>query len=346
MAMKTRKSLSIASVLASALLAACSEPEPGGSAPIAELPPAHVSVAIAQLQTMPTFAEVSGETRAADTARISAKVMGAIEEMPVALGQSARQGELLVRIAAPEMSARVAQAEAQLNLVRRSLTRERALLGKNASTADATRNLADQAAAAEAGLQEARAMLAYAELRAPFDGRVARTFADVGSQAAPGAPLLDFEGDGAIEIAAGLPASLAASLEVGSRATVENPADGARFEVELTELSSSIDPQSRTIAARFAAIGDVSISTGQFVRILIPSGRSVRLLVPSEAVSSFGQMERVFVASEGRAEMRLVKTGAARDGGIEILSGLESGETIVVAGAARLREGQRLEVQP
>ena len=69
------------------------------------------------------------------------------------------------------------------------------------------------------------------------------------------------------------------------------------------------------------------------------------LRVPAEAVTTIGQMERVFVARDGRAELRLVKAGAVRGGRVEILSGLAEGERVVVTPPAGLREGQPLQAQ-
>ena len=71
------------------------------------------------------------------------------------------------------------------------------------------------------------------------------------------------------------------------------------------------------------------------------------LLAPAAALTPFGQMERVFVAGgDGRAVLRLVRTGAASADRVEILAGLEAGERVVLAPPATLREGQPLEVQP
>jgi len=70
------------------------------------------------------------------------------------------------------------------------------------------------------------------------------------------------------------------------------------------------------------------------------------LLVPETAVLKRGQLELVFVARDGRAHLRLVKTGKSLDGRVEILSGLEEGEQVVTAGGAPLADGQPVTLQP
>ena len=77
------------------------------------------------------------------------------------------------------------------------------------------------------------------------------------------------------------------------------------------------------------------------------SEKSATLVVPESAVTLFGQMERVFVVDAGgRAGLRIVKTGAKQNNMVEILAGLSAGEKVVVEGAATLRDGQPLEIQP
>jgi hypothetical protein len=70
------------------------------------------------------------------------------------------------------------------------------------------------------------------------------------------------------------------------------------------------------------------------------------LRVPATAVVQRGQLELVFVANEGQAELRLVKTGKRDGAEVELLAGVSAGESVVVSGAAQLREGQPLQIEP
>jgi len=89
------------------------------------------------------------------------------------------------------------------------------------------------------------------------------------------------------------------------------------------------------------------VRSGQFVRVFIPGAPTRALLVPAAALSPLGQMERIFIAGpDNRAVLRLVKSGAIRADRVEILSGLDDGERVVVAPPAGLREGQTLEILP
>ena len=328
------------------VLSGCSKPaDPVATTP--DLPSAQVQVITAELVNQPALSETMGRIRPVQRALLAAKVMGAIEELPVTLGQSVKAGEILARIGAGEISARVLQAQSQLNLARRDLERERDLLTKGASMADTVRGLEDRFAMAEAMVREAEAMLAYTTLRAPFDGVVARKLANAGDLAAPGTPLIEIEGTRGFEVEVALADSLTEKLTPGTPLAVTVPVANVTFTGELAELSSAADPAAHTVLAKITVPPGTAVRSGQFARVQVPGKPVPTLLIPNSAVSAYGQLERVFVASpDGRAVLRLVRTGSQRGNLVEILSGLDNGETVVTAPPDDLREGQRIEVAP
>lgn len=298
-------------------------------------------------QEVSTGTEVTGTVRPVQRAQLAAKVMGAIEELPITLGQDVRAGDLLVRIAAGEISARVAQAKAQVNGARRDLEREKTLLTKGASTAETVKNLEDRLTTSEAQLREAEVMLGYAVVRAPFDGVVARRLVNAGDLAAPGAILLEIEGTSRFEVEAGVPESLTPRLKVGTVLRVEVPSAQVVFDGRIAELSSAADPQARTVPLKIAVPEGTAVRSGQFARVEMPGAVRRAIRVPESAVSRLGQMERVFVVSpDHRAVLRLVKTAGTRDGWVEILAGISEGDRVISSPRPDLRDGQPAEAIP
>jgi RND family efflux transporter MFP subunit len=338
------KSLLSLPLLLLALLPGCARHEAAATATPA-LPPVKVRLATVQTVSLPHVTEVTGTIRPAHHAMLAAKVMGTIAELPVTLGQRVRQGDLLLRISAAEINAKVIQARSQLNLALRDLERERDLLAKGASTAEMVRSLEDRFTMTEAMVREAETMLSYTEIRAPFDGVVAHKFVNAGDLAGPGQPLLEVEGTDDFEIEAGIPESLAAALAVGTSLEIEAPR--VAFTGRLREISSTADAATRSVGVKVAVPAGTAVRSGQFARVLVPGATVPNLLVPVVALSLSGQMERVFVAGENRqAVLRLVKTGDTHGDLVEVLSGLSSGEKVVLNPPAGLHEGQPLEAQP
>jgi len=329
------------------LLAGCSKHPAASADAAAALPPAKVRVATVRTEQLPALTEITGTIRPLRRAALAAKVMGTIDDLPVVLGQRVAAGDVLVKISAAEITARVTQARSGLNAVRRDLERERDLLTKSASTADMVRGLEDRFAGAQAVLREAEVMLGYATLRAPFAGVVARKFVDAGDLASPGVPLIELEGTEAFQVEVAVPGSLAEKLNLGATLDIVVPAAGLAFTAALAELSSAADPGARSVLARFTVPAGTGVRSGQFARILLPGAPVRSVFVPAAALAPLGQMERIFVVSQNnRAVLRIVKSGATVSGRTEILSGLDDGERVIVAPPAGLREGQVLEILP
>ncbi len=220
--------LPLSAAFALALLAGCGRPaSDAGAGP--SLPPLKVQVALAHLETVPVLTEITGTVHAVERAQLAAKVMGSIETMPSTLGQRVKRGDILVTISAGEINARVAQAESQFNQASRDLARERELLPKGASTATMVKDLEDRCAGDEAMLREAKVMLSYATLQAPFDAVITQKFANVGDLASPGLPLVAIEGTNGFEVQAGVPDSLANALAVGMPLECPNTDRGRLF---------------------------------------------------------------------------------------------------------------------
>jgi RND family efflux transporter MFP subunit len=118
------------------------------------------------------------------------------------------------------------------------------------------------------------------------------------------------------------------------------------FPGRVAEISPALDAVSRTFLAKIDLPAGAAVRSGQFARVAWPAGEGTSLVVPATAVTTFGQMERVFVIADAKVAMRLVKTGARHGDEIEILSGLVAGERVVADGPATLRDGQPVEVKP
>ena len=87
------------------------------------------------------------------------------------------------------------------------------------------------------------------------------------------------------------------------------------------------------------------LRSGQFGRVTVPVGEVSAIRVPMYAVIQRGHMEMVFVVTNSHAELRIVKTGARVSNEVEVVSGLDSGETVATTGAVDLTDGQPVSIQ-
>ncbi|MCU0782208.1 MAG: efflux RND transporter periplasmic adaptor subunit [Akkermansiaceae bacterium] len=325
------------------LAAACNRHAPEATR-AASLPAAEVQVAAAERQSLTLTEDITGTVRAKTRAVMEAKVSGRITAMDIVLGQEVKAGEVLATLDDRELRARRESAEATLA---QATADERRLAGLLATTAISRADY-DAAKArmevAKAALTEAQTLLDHTRITAPFDGLITRKLADQGDLAAPGKPLLEIEKPDHLQIVADIPEALIGKLRQGMNLPVD--IGGASHQATLAEISPAGDPNSRTFPVKLDLPSGAALRPGQFVRVAVPVRDYEALLIPTAALVTRGQMEMVFINEDGHARLRLVRSGGARDGTVEILAGLDDGESLVVAGAAALRDGQPLLLKP
>ncbi|NTV13098.1 MAG: efflux RND transporter periplasmic adaptor subunit [Desulfobulbaceae bacterium] len=335
-------------ILASLLLLtpACKGKETAEHPPTAPLPVQAVRVVSAAAQPAPHQNEVVGTVTAAESATIAAKVTGVLSSLPVSVGSAVRQGQVLARISAGEITAQLAQADTQVAQARRNLEREQRLLAKEAATPEAVKNLEELLRLAEAGREQAQAMAGYTTLTAPISGLVAQKFANVGDLATPGAPLLTIENNSRLQVAVAVPEALLAQIKSGDSLALTIPAANFSGPGRVAEIAPAGDPASRTATVKLA-ITAPGLRPGQFARVTLPGTSTDNTIsLPATAVIAFGQMEKIFVVENGAAHLRLVRTGERHEGRVEILTGLVGNEQVVSEGGAGLSDGQPVQVQP
>ncbi|MFN2239525.1 MAG: efflux RND transporter periplasmic adaptor subunit, partial [Thermoanaerobaculia bacterium] len=173
---------------------------------------------------------------------------------------------------------------------------------------------------------------------------VAKRYVDVGSQAAPGMPLIRVDGGTGFRLDAALDETLGGAVSVGDTVPVRIDALDLLVEGRVLDVVPAIDPSTRTFTVKIALPEVPGLRAGLSGRALIPAGDRLGILVPAAAVKRQGQIENVWVVdASGKAALRLVRTVAHPDGSVEVLSGLASGERIAVSNVSRIEAGMVLE---
>lgn len=327
------------------LLSGCGRKQNASVDGSARLPTAHVAVETVLRKSRPMTEEVVATVRAKLHATLEAKLNGRIEAMPVALGDKIRKGDLIARLDAAEIVARLQQAEAALDQAQHDWKRISRLFEQQGVTQSEYDAAKARFNVAEGTVAEAKAMAGYIEIVAPFDAVVATKWADVGDLATPGKPLVEIEDPSTLQLEADVPEAIAGRIQRGAHLEIHVDAATNGLMGVVSEIAPSADPVSRTVRVKLDLQQMDGIKSGQFARLVVPIGESNSLRVPNSAVVQRGQLEIVFVAQNQRAQMHLVKTGKHIDNEVEILSGLDAGDSVIFTDPAQLTDGQPVEAK-
>ena len=334
-----------------------------------------VGVDAVVLQPLSQTQPVIGRFVAKQAGIVSARVAGAVTEMRVEVGDRVKRGEILAVIDLQKMTllrdaarAEADQAQAGENAARarhnktqNELTRiegiQDSVIYSAARHEDAVQSVFESeatAAGAAAAFAGARARLMLAEgdlinarVRAPYDGLVRARHTEIGSYLQTGDSVLDLVNDTDLEIEVFVPSNRVAGLTPGTTIQVR-PADGSSQTAVVRGVGAEENATSRTRLIRFTPESGATTKygVGESVDALLPLGvpREV-VTVHKDAVLKRQGMSLVYVVDEeNAAQIRPVELGEAIGPRFEVLSGLESGETVVIRGNERLRPGQALRI--
>jgi RND family efflux transporter MFP subunit len=364
------------------LIAACGPKPEAAREKEKEAPAIRVSTAAVETRRLPSERILSGTVTARTTGAVSARLPGHIREIRVREGDSVQAGQVIAiidardadsaikqaeagrdeaRAALPEADAAIASATAQTELARVTFRRMQELKASKSITeqefdeAQARLRLAEsQIKMAEARkfqtrerirqadevVSRARLQETYATVTAPFAGIVLERKAEPGTFASPGMPVVILERAGDYRLEVPVEESLLKGLKPGQRVTVE--LDSTR-ELPISEILPSLNAQTRTATVRIN-LPIPGLRTGMSRRIHLPGEERDAITVPATAIRSNGQLQTVFIANANRARAVMVTVGDARDGRVEILSGLDAKDLLILTPPATLNDGAPIEV--
>jgi RND family efflux transporter MFP subunit len=358
-------------IVAVIMISGCSEKiQPGEHA--AERPDvAGVVVEEVRLLDVMNYYEATGTVRAKNTSRVSAKIMGEVKDIHVIPGDRVRKGDVLLAIHSSDIELKVeAAAEALgeavegLNIAEESrklmnrtyqrylrLYEERGVTDQQFDEIKAKKEIAhlqhEQAQRslkkAEAALKEAEAVRGYTVIRSPVHGIIAEKTIDRGTMTAPGKTLFIIE-EAPYRVTVPVDEGLLPVITLAMPVEIYIHALNLRTDGSIAEVVRQIDPQSRTFTVKIDLNDDVqSLRGGLFALVKFPAGKESGLFVNESSIVSRGELRGVYVVDDaGIITFRFVRTGKKTKGMMEILSGLNSGEKIIVTGTDRAVDGGRV----
>ena len=284
-------------------------------------------------------------------------------ETSVARSQAGREE---VKSAIPEAESGVTLARSQLELAQVTFRRMQDLLDKRSITNQEYDEASARLKAAQAALDMARArraqldakmaqieqevraagiQRAYSEIIAPFSGTIITKSVDPGTLAVPGAPLFTIERDGAYRLEASVEESRLSMARIGKTVSVTIDGFDRTFPVRVTEVVPSVDAATRTGTAKIDLPFLPGLRSGLFGRALFDTGERRVLTVPSAGVMERGQLQSVYVVENNIARTRLVTVGTRVKDRVEVLSGLNEGDRVIVPIPTGLADGAPIEVR-
>jgi RND family efflux transporter MFP subunit len=322
-------------------------------------PAVDIQVLKAQRQDMSYEVMLPGTVAPIAQTTIYSKVAGYVNKMLHDKGDRVKKGELLAVVDDPELYAQYEKSVSDFEI--KQVTYER-LYNVWKSTPDVIAKQDVDVAqanyqAAKHGMNQLKAMLQYAEIRAPFSGVITARFLDIGTlvqaataSATAATPLYTIMDIDHVKVYVNVPQADVPKAKPGRSIVLSvKELPGKPFKGNITRTTIALDAITRTMLVECDIVNpEHLLQPGMFTYVTLELDKHSRALsLPSQTIlkNETGQ-KFVFVVEDGKAKKKVVKTGIEAKGWIEITEGLDDQDDVVVLGKSRMTEGQPVNPNP
>jgi multidrug efflux system membrane fusion protein len=351
-----RARLIVPSLLAAALLGACSKPAP----PAADVRPVRaITLAAADVGVS---AEFSGDVRPRYESRLGFRVGGKISARKVEVGGRVQRGTLLMqldpqdlRLGQARAQASLRAAETTLELAQAELKRYQNLRSQNFVSQAVLEEKVAAARSSQATVESNRAALreqanqtGYANLVSDTDGVVTAIDAEVGQVVAAGTPVVRVARTDEKEVVIGVPEDQVGALRSVGEVAVRLWADPGRgIPGRIREVSPMADPATRTYTVKVAVPARDDIRLGMTAVVALKqraAGHGPALRVPLSALHQDKGVTALWVIENGAVRLVPVRVGGVSGNEVVLAEGVRAGQTVVTAGVNLLKNGQKVKI--
>jgi membrane fusion protein (multidrug efflux system) len=303
--------------------------------------PAFVALAPVRSERVSQKLEALGNARANESVDISSKTSNIVTEVRFRDGEKVTRGQVLVQLDDAQTRADVAAAEAALNESQAQFNRSRELLNTQALSKSQFDQLEATLKSNRARLAAANARLDDTVIRAPFSGHVGLRRVSVGSLISPGTVITTLDDTSVIKLDFSVPENSLATLRRGLAVRATAPAfPGRNFSGTVSSIDSRVDVNTRSVTVRaLLSNEDGALKPGMFLNVTLANDDRDALVIPEEALTPEAERQYVYVVDGNKAQRREVQIGARRPGFVEVMSGVQAGEKVVIEGTQKVRDG-------
>ena len=333
-----------------AALAACNKAESAGNGggegagggPGGGPPAMPVEAATARADTVVDAILATGQVEALQSIELRPDVEGRLVQILVREGTSVARGTALFKIDDAELRAQVAQIEAERDLARQSLGRTRDLLQQKASSQAELERAEATMRSNEAQLELLKVRLARTLVRAPFSGVMGQRFVSLGDYVTNTTRLASLQTVSPQRATFQVPERYAEQVRRGQDVTFRVAAlPGREFTGKVDFVDPVVQLPGRTILVKAVVPNSRrELQSGMFIEARLATAvRPSAVVIPEDAVLPLQGSNFVWVVADGKATRRQVELGVRTPGFVEVKTGVENSETVVVGGQERLAEG-------
>ena len=300
-----------------------------------------VQVHVLQPSILDNAIVTTGTLMANEEVDLVSELAGRITSIGFAEGGNVKAGQVLVQINNDELQAQLRKAEANLKLAKDDSGRKQQLLAVSGISQEQYDAALTQSTGLQAEADELRARIAKSTIRAPFNGKVGLRSVSEGGFVGSNAVIARLQQIDPIKVEFAVPERYGRMMKPGTAISFSLEGDTATYKGEVYASDPSVDPTTRTVKVRARSDNKAGhLLPGSFAKVDVRLERITdALVVPAEALIPDIQGQKVLVIKNGKATSLRVKTGIRSANTVQLTSGAQAGDSVLVTGILAVREG-------
>jgi membrane fusion protein, multidrug efflux system len=314
---------------------------PGGFAGRPAAQPPLVTAAAVQRDQVYDVVEALGTALANESVTLTAKVSDTVRRVNFEDGQFVDKGAVLIELTSQEEEAALAEARANLDDAQNQLRRLEDLSSRGLSAVQQLDIARSRADAMQAQLNRVVARLKDRVVLAPFAGVLGFRNVSQGTLVTPSTTITSIDDISVIKLDFTVPETVLGSMRPGAKVIAKSVSfAGREFEGIVRTIGSRVDPVTRAVTVRALVQNqDRSLRPGMLLTVDVVTAQHEALVIPEGSVFQVQNRAYVYKLDGLTARQQQIEIGGRRFGTVEVKSGLEEGDTIVIEGIVKLRDG-------
>ena len=323
------------------VLFSCNSKDKKEDKQITKKPPLKVDAFIVVAKSLSQEIEVPGSLIPFEETDIHPEISGRVTEILFKEGTVISKGAILVKLFDADLMAQQHKLNIQLQVAEQTLSRYEALLKINGVSQQEYDQYKLIVNSLQADKQILQTNLAKTRIRAPYNGNVGLRNISLGAYINPQTIITTIRQVNQLKLDFTVAEKYSSLIKVGStvKFSIENESENYTAKIIALENNIALDSRSLRIKAKVNHTSSKLIA-GAFVKVKCNLGNNnAALMIPSQAVVPKARNKQVFVYKKGEAKVEVVKTGVRDSSMIEIISGLQVGDTILTTGLLSIKPG-------
>ena len=284
---------------------------------------------------------VSGTLKPFDETVLMPEVVGRVVKINLPEGKFVKEGTLLVKLFDGELQAQLHKSQTQLQLAEQTEKRQNELVKVNGISQTDFDQTVLQVVSIKNDIEVLKVMIRKTEVLAPYDGVIGLKNISIGAQVTPSTALATIRAVSQLKLDFSVPEKYSREVKSGSKVKFTVQGDETKYEATVMATEEGIDFTTRNLKARAVVnVNKAFLVPGAFANVELRLRENKNaLMVPTQSIIPQERNKKLILSKDGKATFVTVKTGVRQASLVEVLNGIEAGDTVVTTGILFIKPG-------